>query len=64
MLKLNLIVRYGKLLVCLAIAALVAYRGTVFTDPKGASIIPTLMCLLFSISLTFTGVALSQERTA
>ncbi len=54
--------RYTKLLVCLAIAAVCIWRANTYVDPKGPSMIPTMMCTAFAMAITFTGFALCSRQ--
>ena len=57
------VTRYTKLLVCLAVAALCIWRGNTYVDPKGPSLMPTMMCTAFAMAITFTGFALCSSRS-
>jgi hypothetical protein len=55
------VTRYSKLFVCLGLAVAIIWRSNTYSDPSGASMIPTLMCTAFAVAITFTGFALSSR---
>ncbi|CAN5454083.1 hypothetical protein BH10PLA1_BH10PLA1_15490 [soil metagenome] len=61
--NLDKISRYGTFLICLAVAVVVAWRGTSYVDPQAPSLIPAFMCSMFSLSMVFTGLAFAQGRS-
>lgn len=54
--------RVCKFLFCLAIAVLVVWRANQFTDPRGVSALPSIMCCVFAVLITFTGLAVANDR--
>jgi hypothetical protein len=54
--------RYTKLLVCLMIAIACVWRANTYVDPMSPpSVVPTLMCTAFAMTITFTGFALCSR---
>jgi len=59
---LDKLTRFGKLLACLVIGAVVVWRGNTYNDPHSISAIPQFMCATFAIAIAFTGFALANEK--
>jgi membrane glycosyltransferase len=59
---LEMVTRYGKLAVCLALAAVAIWRANDYVDPKGPTMMPAIMCSLFAMVMTFTGFALTTRE--
>ncbi len=58
---LDILTRVAKLLVCLAIAAVVIWRGNSADATTGLPI-PQVMCAVFGMVLAITGFALATDR--
>ncbi len=58
-----MLIRRFKMVLLLAFALIMVYRGTTYSDPVGSGVIPVVMCALMALVLSMLSLGLATKAS-